>query len=126
MNQKNIEIDKLDRNTNYYINILITNKKTGKIFTFEPLQIVPNTKSVVGSKFVIALFTIGIIILLFVLFYLYRKYRIAKAIVNYEQNDIKNMGSIPKSISDLKKIQEEKNKQAKEKYNSLTEDSGEI
>ena len=124
-NNKKIEINKLDKNIDYYINVLITNKKTGQIFALDPLQIKPNTK-INEKSFIITFLLICIIILLLVIFYFYRKYRIAKAIVNYEKNDIKNMGSIPKSITELKKIQEEKNKKAKEKYNSLTEDSGEI
>ena len=127
INKKNkeIEINKLDKKKYYYINVLITNKKTGQIFALDPLQIKPNTK-INEKSFIITFLIIAIIILFFIIFYFYRKYRIAKAIVNYEKNDIKNMGSIPKSITELKKMQEEKNKQAKEKYNSLTEDSGEI
>ena len=127
INKKNkeIKINKLDKKKYYYINVLITNKKTGQIFALDPLQIKPNTK-INEKSFIITFLIIAIIILFFVIFYFYRKYRIAKAIVNYEKNDIKNMGSIPKSITELKKMQEEKNKQAKEKYNSLTEDSGEI
>jgi len=125
-NKKKIEINKLDKKTDYYINVLITNKKTGQIFALDPLQIIPYIKISTIKSFIIALLIIILIVLLFVIFYLYRKYRIAKAIVNYEKNDIKNMGSIPKSITELKKIQEEKSKKAKEKYNSLTEDSGEI
>ena len=121
-----IEINKLDTNKNYYLNVLITNKKTGQIYALDPLQIMPNKGIVSQKRTVIIVLVIGIVILFFVIFYFYRKYRIATAIVNYEKNDIKNMGSIPKSITELKKMQEEKNKQAKEKYNSLTEDSGEI
>ena len=124
-NNHEIEIDNLDTNKNYFINVLITNTKTGQIYALDPLQIKANKKAK-SKNVVVILLIIGIIILLFVIFYFYRKYRIARAIVNYEQNDIKNMGSIPKSISELKKIQEVKNKKAKEKYNSLTEDSGEI
>ena len=126
-NKKEIEINNLEAKTNYYLNILITNKKTGQIFALDPLQIIPYRRiTVVAKKFLTTLLSIFIVILLFVMFYVYRKYRITKAIVNYEKNDIKNMGTIPKSITELKKIQEEKNKKAKEKYNSLTEDSGQI
>ena len=119
-----IEIDKLNKKTNYYLNILITNKKTGQIFAMQPVEIIPNkffTKNVIVAIFIFAFLYLSLAI-----FYFYRKYRIAKSIVNFENSDIKKMGSIPKSISELKKIQEEKNKKAKEKYNSLTEDSGEI
>ena len=121
-NDNEIEIKNLDKNKNYFINVLITNVKTGQLFTFDPIQLVPNKK--VSSNILIILLSIGIVVLIFVIFYFYRKYRIARAIVNYESNDIKNMASIPKSITELKKIQEEKNKQSKDKYNSLTEDSG--
>ena len=119
-----IEIKKLNKNKKYYVNILITNSKTGQIFAMEPIEIIPNkffTGNVIATLLIIA-----IVILALVIFYFYRKYRIANAIINFENSDIKKMGKIPKSISDLKKIQDEKNKKAKEKYNSLTEDSGDI
>ena len=119
-----IEIDKLDKNKIYYLNVLITNRKTGQIFAMEPIEVIPNkffTRNVLVTMLIVA-----IIILLLVIFYFYRKYRITKAIVSFENSDIKKMSSIPKSINELKKIQDEKNKKAKEKYNSLTEDSGDI
>ena len=122
MNDNEIEVKNLDKNKNYYINVLVTNIKTGQLFTFDPVQLIPNKR--ISNNILIILLSIGIVVLIFVIFYFYRKYRIAKAIVNYESNDIKNMGTIPKSITELKKIQEEKNKQSKDKYNSLTEDSG--
>ena len=122
--QNKIEIEKLNKKRNYYINILITNKKTGQIFAMEPIQIIPN--KFFTNNVIVTIFVIGIILLLLIIFYFYRKYRIVKAFISFENSDIKKMGSIPKSISDLKKIQDEKNKKAKEKYNSLTEDSGEI
>ena len=119
-NDNTIEISNLDKNKNYYMNVLITNIKTGQLLALDPLQIVLNKNY--SNNILIILLIIGIIILIFVIFYFYRKYRIAKAIVNYENNDAKNLGSLPKSITELKKIQEEK-KKTKEKYNSLTEDS---
>ena len=112
------------RQKKYYVNILITNSRTGQIFAMEPIEIIPN-KFFTGNLIATLLIVI-IVILAFFIFYFYRKYRIANAIINFENNDIKKMGKIPKSISDLKKIQDEKNKKAKEKYNSLTEDSGDI
>jgi hypothetical protein len=120
-----VEIDKLDPKTNYYLNVLIKNKKTGEIISLNPIQVLPNKKFYQNYSIMIIL-SIAIVILIFVIFYFYRKYRIAKAKFDYEKNDIKNMGTIPKSITELKKIEETKNKQAKEKYNSLTEDTGNI
>ena len=119
-----IDINKLNKKTNYYLNVLITNRKTGQIFAMEPIEILPN--KIFTVNVIVTILITAIVILMLVIFYFYRKYRIAKEIVNFENSDIKKMGSIPKSISELKKIQEEKNKKAKEKYNSLTEDSGEI
>ena len=119
-----VEIQKLDKNSNYFVNVMIINRKTGQRMSLDPLQIVPN--KVITKNVTITVLVLILVVLVFTIFYLYRKYRIAKAIVNYENNDIKSMGSIPKSITELKKIQEEKNKKVKEKYNSLTEDSGEI
>ena len=69
---------------------------------------------------------IGIIILLLVIFYFYRKLRITKAILNYEKNEKKKIGPIPHSINELKRINDNKLKESVKKYNSLTEDSGEI
>ena len=113
----------MDRTKNYYINALITNKKTGQIFTLEPLQLKAN-KIISSNDIISAILFVCIIILILIIIYFYRKLRITKAIVNYQSNDIKKIGSIPKSITELKILQEEKNKKAKEKYNSLTEDSG--
>ena len=120
-----IEIQNLDRNQYYYINVLITNKKTGQIFALDPLQLKPKKKIEVDHV-PSTILIIAISILLVIIIYFYRKYRVTKALVNYESNDINNMGTLPKSITELKMMQEEKNKEAKEKYNSLTEDSGQI
>jgi hypothetical protein len=124
-NNNQIEIQNLDRNQDYYINVLITNKKTGQIFALDPLQLKPR-KIIEVDHLPSTILMIAIVVLLVVIIYIYRKYRVTKALVNYESNDIRNMGTIPKSITELKMMQEEKNKKAKEKYNSLTEDSGQV
>jgi hypothetical protein len=125
-NKNEIQIDNLERSQVYYLNVLVTNKKTGQIFSLEPLQIKMNKVYVSFNNAPIVLLSIAITILVCFIFYFYRKYRITKAIVNYQSNDIRNMGSIPKSITELKQMETEKNKLAKEKYNSLTEDSGQV
>jgi len=124
-NNNQIEIQNLDRNQYYYINVLITNKKTGQIFALEPLQIKPR-KLIEVDHVPSTILILAIAALLVVIIYFYRKYRITKALVKYESNDINSMGTLPKSITELKMMQEEKNKKAKEKYNSLTEDSGQV
>jgi len=124
-NKNQIEIKNLDKTQNYYINVLITNKKTGQILALDPFQLKPN-KILASNNAIVTILIIVILLLLLIVIYFYRRYRLTKAKVDYENNDIKNMGSIPKSITELKMIQEEKNKKAKEKYNSLTEDSEQI
>ena len=124
-NKNKIEIKNLDRTKNYYINVLITNKKTGQIFALEPLQLKAN-KIISNNNIIATILVICIIILILIIIYFYRKYRLTKAIVNYESKDIKKIKSIPKSITELKMLQGEKNKKTKEKYNSLTEDSGQV
>ena len=124
-NNNQIEIQNLDKDQNYYINVLITNKKTGQIFALDPFQVKPNKKFEV-RHLPSTLIIIAIAVLFVFIIYFYRKYRITKALVNYQSNDINNMGTLPKSITELKMMQEEKNKKAKEKYNSLTEDSGQV
>jgi hypothetical protein len=125
-NMDEILIENLEKGQVYYVNVLITNKKTGQFFSLDPLQIKMNKIYISFNNAPIVLLLIAITILGFFIFYFYRKYRITKAIVNYQSNDIRNMGSIPKSITELKQMETEKNKLAKEKYNSLTEDSGQI
>jgi hypothetical protein len=126
-NNKNlIQIDNLETGQIYYLNVLITNKKTGQIFSLDPIQVKMNRIYITFNNAPIVLLSIAITILGFLILYFYRKYKVTKAIVNYQSNDIRNMGSIPKSITELKQMETEKNKLAKEKYNSLTEDSGQI
>ena len=124
-NNNQIEIQNLDKDQYYYINVLVTNKKTGQIFALDPLQVKPK-KIIEIDHLPSTLLIIAIAALCVVIIYFYRKYRVTKALVNYESNDINNMGTLPKSITELKMMQEEKNKEAKEKYNSLTEDSGQV
>ena len=124
-NNNQIEIQNLDKNQFYYINVLVTNKKTGQIFALDPLQIKPK-KIIEIDHLPSTILILAIAALFVVIIYFYRKYRITKALVKYESNDINSMGTLPKSITELKMMQEEKNKKAKEKYNSLTEDSGQV
>ena len=124
-NNNQIEIQNLDKDQYYYINVLVKNKKTGQIFALDPLQVKPK-KIIEIDHLPSTLLIIAIAALCVVIIYFYRKYRVTKALVNYESNDINNMGTLPKSITELKMMQEEKNKEAKEKYNSLTEDSGQV
>ena len=112
-----IEIKNLDRTKFYYINVLITNKKTGQFLALDAIQIKADYKK--EKSVVITVLLIGIIVLMFVSFYFYRKFKITKEIIDYETNDTKKLGSIPKSINELKNITDAK----KNKYDSLTEDS---
>ena len=119
-NKNRVEISNLDKNKNYYVNILINNKQTGQFLSLDALQITPNWKK--EKNISMTLILIGIIVLIFIIFYFYRKFKIVKDIVNNEINeinDMKKLGSVPKSIHELKNIKDIQ----KNKYDNLTEDS---
>ena len=119
-----IEINGLVLHRYYYINVLASNTKTGEIFAYEPVELfVQNTTS---YNIIIGILVTVVIILGLVGFYFYRKYRISRSSILYENNDIINMAKLPKSINELQEIEKKKVKESKEKYNSLTEDSGNI
>ena len=104
----------------YYMNILINNKKSGEIYTLKPIQVIPIYSLSLG---LIIILIIIIIIICGVAFYFYKKFKTTKEILNYEVNDIRNLGSIPKTISEMREIALDKEKS---KYASLTEDINEI
>ena len=119
-NKNRVEISNLDKNKNYYVNILINNKQTGQFLALDALQITPNWKK--EKNIAMTLLLIGIIVLIFIIFYFYRKFKIVKDIVSNEINeinDMKKLGSVPKSINELKNIKDIQ----KNKYDNLTEDS---
>ena len=102
------------------MNILINNKKSGEIYTLKPIQVIPIYSLSLG---LIIILIILIVIICGVAFYFYKKFKTTKEILNYEVNDIRNLGSIPKTIAEMREIALDKEKS---KYASLTEDINEI
>ena len=122
LNKNKIEISKLNPKTYYFINVLITNKKTGEIIALNPLQIKPD--KIIKMNYYLIILIFVLIILSFLIFYYYRRYRKIRSMLKYVDQKDKKVGNIPNSITELKKINANKLKETIEKYNSLTEDSG--
>ena len=119
-----VEIEGLILHKFYYINVLASNTNTGEIFAYEPVELY--VQDSFNHNLIIGILVPVLIIVLLVGFYFYRKYRITRNSILYENNDIINMTKLPKSINELQEMENKKVKESKEKYNSLTEDSGNI
>jgi hypothetical protein len=61
-----------------------------------------------------------VIVLILLVIYFYKKYKVTKQILNYEINDVRNMSSIPKSIAEMRDMAV---KSQREKYANLAEDN---
>ena len=118
-----IQISGLTLNKYYYMNILATNTKTGEIFSLDPSELFLK-KTGKTSKILISILLILVIISCGVVFYFWRKIKLAKNAILFEDNkDNIKMSRLPKSINELQKIENKEIRVAKNKYNSLTEDS---
>lgn len=114
-----IIISNLHENEKYYFNVLAKNKPLGTYFAFSPAEV---EVKYVGQKFswlLIGLCVVGVLFFAYLSFVFYRKYRKTHTILKYEENDIRNMGNIPKSFDDIKKIELSNQKQ---KFTGLAED----
>jgi len=63
-----------------------------------------------------------ILILLFLVFYFYRKYNWTRKVLNYEVQDVRNVGTGPKDISELKDVSDVTISTNK-RYQNLEEDN---
>ncbi len=89
----------------YFVNMIIRNPISGELITLTPTILEPNVK--IQFNYFYIIFAVIVIILLAVGVWYYRnKYIVTKAVLNYEQNDIRNMASFPygDGSSDLRKI----------------------
>jgi hypothetical protein len=59
----------------------------------------------------------------FLVYFFYRKFVVTKEILKYEVSDVRNVASIPKSLSELKTIN---SKREGQKYANLTEEASQI
>ncbi len=61
-----------------------------------------------------------VIVLIILVVYFYKKYKVTKQILNYEVNDVRNMSSVPKSLAELRDLAV---KSERQKYANLAEDN---
>jgi hypothetical protein len=88
-----IYISGLKSGKRYFINIILRNPISGELFTLTP-TIIENKKYKFPIGYIII--PIIIIIILVVIICYYRKeYLVTKAVLNYEQNDVRNMANLP-------------------------------
>ena len=100
----------------YGINLLIENPYTNELFVFTPAQL--ELKHVYGiSGFMVSLIFIVVVGLSVALIYFYKKYKITKAILKYERNDLHSMGSLPEISSEMANVSADR-----VKYSTLTSD----
>ena len=76
----------------YFTNIIIRHPISGELITFTPTIIETNKINIPWIYIVIAILVI--IILTIGVYYYRTKYLVTKAVLNYEQNDIRNMASL--------------------------------
>lgn len=64
-----------------------------------------------------------ILLLSYMVYYFYKKFRLTKKILQYEVNDVRNMTNIPKTEMELEKVIKERDGQ---KYANLADHSSAI
>ena len=100
----------------YGINLLIENPYTNELFVFTPAKL--ELKHVYGvSGFMVSLIFIVVVGLSVALIYFYKKYKITRAILKYERNDLHSMGSLPEISSEMANVSADR-----VKYSTLTSD----
>ena len=113
--QKNVNLILKNREI-YGINLLIENPYTNELFVFTPAKL--ELKHVYGvSGFMVSLIFIVVVGLSVALIYFYKKYKITKAILKYERNDLHSMGSLPEISSEMANVSADR-----VKYSTLTSD----
>jgi hypothetical protein len=78
----------------YFVNMIIRNPISGELITLTPTILEVNTKTQFNYLYLVVA-VILIILLAVGLWYYRNKYIVTKAVLNYEQNDIRNMASFP-------------------------------
>jgi len=68
------------------------------------------------------LISVAVVILIVLVCYFYRKYKLTKQILNYEVNDVRNLSNIPKSEAEMREISNRGGK----RYQNLTEDTSAV
>ena len=67
--------------------------------------------------------SIVIVVLVILVWYFYKRYKLTKQILNYEVNDVRNLSNVPRSESEMREIT---NRAEKKNYQNLTEDTSAV
>jgi len=65
---------------------------------------------------------VAVVILIVLVCYFYKKYKLTKQILNYEVNDVRNLSNIPKTEAEMSEI----TNRAGKRYQNLTEDTSAV
>ena len=101
-----IYVSGLKSGTKYFINMIIRNPISGELITLTPTILDFNKNKAPFNYFYLVIAVVLIIILGIGVYYYRSKYIVTKAVLNYEQNDIRNMASLPygEGSNDLRNI----------------------
>lgn len=86
-----------------YITETENNRELKELIAYQPIQIIINRQS--KTTFITVLSIITVIVLSIVLFLLYKKYTKTKKRLDYEMNDVRNVGSISKTDEEIDEVQ---------------------
>lgn len=121
LKRKKFIVNGLKTGVKYYMNLIIENPKTGEWLTLNPTVVQLNIMNRVSLS-VFILLIIAITLLGCGLYYFYSKYKKTKAILNYESNDIHNLGRLPTTEAELSTI----SARDEVKYKTLTSEAQNI
>ena len=80
----------------YFINIILRNPISGELITLTPTIIEKNMFNIYKLPLGFIIIVLVVIIILVIIICYYRKeYLVTKAVLNYEQNDVRNMANFP-------------------------------
>ena len=121
VNNNSIIIKGLHANEKYYVNVLAENKENKELITFRPLLIVPSGSGM--PLWLGCLIMIGVVGLITVAVYFYRKYKITKTVLKYETSDVRNLSTIPRSEAEMVHIAVQSERS---KYKNLSPDTDKL
>ena len=112
-----LHVKGLIRNQIYYVNVLLSNNVNGEIIALKPFMVSSNYTY---SSWVVIGVGLGVIVVLSVLLgVVYHKFKRTNMVLKYEKNDLRSMGSIPKTVTELQKIEKDIQKS---KYANLADE----
>lgn len=118
-----LEITDLNTKEDCYLNVRIIDNKTGEMYILKSSQIQFNEEKSSLPTWFIVLIVLGLIGVSGLLFFYFRKYKMTKDLLQYEMNDVRNQGQVPKSEAELHEITQN---QKKQKYVPLSEEPSKL